>query len=181
MSAPVSGTITAAGVAGAVVNALQTPDTQLLLEISGAYPAGTTLVFEALPVGGQNWFPVAGVQQDLQAIVIGSQATPLLLATAGLNLGFKFDLSGCQAFRVWAPALPSGSLTVQETSGSFFSAAPLSGAALSLNYALTLAVLWQLQHLTFLLASSDEKLSALFTQNPILPSNLLPATWDVTG
>lgn len=177
MGKPFSGSIPAAGVANAVVNNLAVQDAQLLLEISGAYK-GAQLVFEALPIGGTVWMPVGGVQQDTLSVITGSQNAPYVVSPDGVTLGFKFDVTGCSALRVWASSLTQGPIAVQETSGSFFAAAP-SGAALS--YGVQLATLWQLQHLTFLLANSDEKLAALFTQNPILPAGLPPSVWDVTG
>lgn len=163
--------------AGAVVYSVPPGDAQLLLEISGAY-TGASLVFEGLPIGGSVYLPLGGVQQDSLSVVSGTKAAPLAISPDGSALGFKFDVSGLSSFRVWASALGAGPVNVTETSGSFF-ANPPSGAALS--YGLQLAILWQLQHLTFLLAISDEKVAASWQPNPILPSGLAASTWDVTG
>lgn len=175
MSAPFSGSIAAAGVAAAVVNNLSTQDLEMLLEVSGNYQ-GATLVFEALPVGGSVWFPVAGVQKDTLSTAIGTQAAPYAASPDGVAIAFRFDLSGCSAFRVWAAALTAGPIAVQEVSGSFF-ANPPSGAALSLT--VLLAVLWQMAHLTFLVAQGDEKAAAQYVQNPIFPAGLAASVWRV--
>ena len=177
MTVPFSGSIAAAGVAGAVVNSLTTQDSQLLLEISpGTVPfVGATLVFEALPLGSTVWFPVAGVEQDNLSVALGTTNAPFSVTPDGVTLGFKFDLTGCSAFRVWAKALTSGTITVAETSGSFFSTPP-SGAAL--NYVIQLAMLWQLSHLTFLLAQSDPVIASMYQQNPIIPPGLPATVWN---
>ena len=176
MNVPQTGSIPAPGVANAFVYNLQTDDTLLLLEISGAFGINAQLVFEALPKGQANWFPAGGVEQDTQGVVTGTALAPLPIAQAQ-NLAYKFDISGCQAFRVWAVAL-AAPMTVGVTTGSFF-ANPPSGAALSLP--IQLATLWQLNHLTFLLGLLDEKLGAQWQPNPLLPAYLQPPQWDVQG
>lgn len=174
MGKPFSGSIPAAGVANAVVNNLSVQDAQLLLEISGSYK-GAQLVFEALPIGGSQWMPVGGVQRDTLSVVTGTQAAPLVISPDGITVGWNFDVTGCSALRVWAFALGTGPIAVQESSGSFFAAAP-SGAALS--YAVQLAILWQLAHLSFLVAQ-DDKAAMVYQQNPIIPAGLAASVWDV--
>lgn len=170
MSSPLAGTIPAAGVANAVVFQLTTPDALALLELSGQV-AGNSFVFEALPVGSSTWFPLAGLEQDTQGFVTGTAASPFA-ATAG-PLAFKFDVSLCQAVRVWTTA-QSGTPVVNWSSGSFFANPPGSTVGAG-GLSLQQAILWQLTELTRV-AAAGAGITA--TPNPVLPGGLPATIWS---
>lgn len=172
--------LSAVGNANAAVFNLNSPDTQLFLTISPGAPSfvGAQLVFEVLPIGQNLWIPQGGVESDTLSVISGAAQTPFVVSPDGFTFGAKFDISGCQAFRVWLAAITSGVVVAGGNVESPF-ANPPSGAALS--YAVQLAILWQLQHLTFLMAQSDEKIAANWVTNPILPPGLPAKIWDVTG
>lgn len=173
MSAPLAGTIAGLGVANAVTFNLTNPDTLALLEISnGATPyVGLQLVWEALPVASAQWSPIDAFAVSGSGTVQGTAAVPYSVAT-GPNLLWRFDVSLCQAIRVWAAALTSGIVAINWSAGSFFANPPGAGAPGGLT--LQQALLWQMMELTRVTAAGLGKEA---TPNPVLPGGLSPAIW----
>jgi hypothetical protein len=175
MSKPLAGSIAAAGVANALIFPLGDASTTLaLLEISGQY-ASAQLVFEGLPIGSQNWFPIAGVQQDTQAVVNGYATNPYIVTPDGATLGFKFDTSLLNSIRVWCAALNTGPLNAVWNSGSFFFSPPGGSAAAAGGQSIAAATLWQLMELTRI-AAAGAGLTA--KPNPVLPGGLPASIWN---
>jgi hypothetical protein len=175
MSAPQTGSIVFGSIGNANAQVFPLPEHPTLasLEISGAY-TGAQLVFEAQPLGVATWYPVAGVQQDTQAVVNGYAATPLLIVPDGATLCWKFDVSLCGSIRVWCAALTGGTLNVIWNSGSFFFNSP-GGSGAAGGVSLAAATLWQLMELTRVCAAG---LGQTATPNPVLPGGLPASIWN---
>ncbi len=117
MTAPVSGTISAAGVGNAVqINYLDSLSAGLLVEVSGNYQ-GVLLVFEEL-LKGSGWFGQFNVARDnlFGNLLAPGAVSPLVLPDSG-NRAFRFQIPAREAFRVWATSISGGALNVVLTPG----------------------------------------------------------------
>ena len=153
------------------------PARPIIFRFTGPF-TGLQIVFEgSLDLSGNfaGAFPVRALSAADGSGQSGTISVPdSTVANPAAAAFYVYPDSG-MSIRARVIALGSGAPVVDGRDTDFFSGPlPSSGT-------IALATLWQLQHLTFLIASSDEKLGGLWQPNPLLPSNLLPPNWDVQG
>lgn len=153
------------------------PARPILYRFSGPY-TGLQGVFEGsfdLSGAFANAFPIRASWAGDGSIQSGTIVVPDSTGASPTAAGYTVYPDAGMAVRFRVTALGSGTPVVDGRDTDFFTGAlPSSGTV-------ALATLWQLQHLTFLISQSDEKLGALWQPNPLLPANLLPPAWDTSG
>lgn len=144
-TAPVSGSISAAGSTGGVSLQLPGSDTEAIVVVSGTF-AGLTLFVDASRDQQPQavWFPVLAVRMSDLATQV-CDPSGFAVADSTTRAWRVLGLEGCTALRVWAVTLTGGTVAVQLASGSFFASSPVASA---IGSGLTTSqVLFQLEQL----------------------------------